>query len=82
MLTAPHPAYFWFEFALWASCEARLFPAFVMCRAVSKMVPNCLSFGDSFDQPGSFPNPCERAIDLPRKKWGRSMAFLRRPGSL
>ena len=49
MLTAPHPAYVWLDFALGASCEARVFRAFVMCRAISKMVPNRLVFGDSFD---------------------------------
>ena len=58
MLTAPHAAYFLLDFALCPSSEARLFRAFVMCRAVSKMVPNRLVFGDSFDQPGSFPNSC------------------------
>jgi hypothetical protein len=58
MLKASHRAYFLLDFALWASSEARLFRAFIMCRAVSKMVPNRLVFGDSFDQAGSFLNSC------------------------
>jgi hypothetical protein len=40
------------ELAEWA----RFCFGLVMCRAISKMVPNRLSFGDRFDQPGWFQN--------------------------
>ena len=51
----------------------------VMCRAVSKMVPNRPLFGDSFDRPGSSRDTflvSEQAISLPRKSVGRVIAVL------
>ena len=89
-----YPTYFLLAFALSPSSEAR-FCCELLCvglvqRWCHRVFPPFLSYegrqggsgGDRFDQPGSFKHSCLRAIDLPRKKLGRLMAFLRGPGCL
>jgi hypothetical protein len=50
----------------------------VMSRAASKMVPNRLLFGDSFDWPASSEAflVVEQASSLPRKRVGREIALV------